>query len=210
MKVLVLPLGVMSVNCLIVSDEETGIGAVIDPGGSNAEEKIINMAAKNGITVKYILLTHAHFDHMLSLEALRGRLGVPLGVHKDDAEALTNPRLNYMEQFGGVSTPCKPAELLLDEGDVITLGKTELTVLHTPGHTLGSVCYKTDGAIITGDTLFRGSIGRCDLYGGDEMAMESSLKRLSYLDGDYKLYPGHGSTTSLSRERTENVYLRRL
>ncbi len=210
MKVLILPLGAMGANCLILFDETTKIGAVVDPGGESAEDKIIARAAADNITIKYILLTHAHFDHMLSLEALREKTGAPLALHKYDAEALPHPNLTYMEQFAKVNEGSRPAEILLNDGDNLWLGETKIEVMHTPGHTIGSVCYKSGSAIITGDTLFRGSIGRCDLYGGDEMAMEQSLKKLISLEGDYKLYPGHGSTSTLSRERTENVYLRRL
>lgn len=210
MKVRVIPMAVMGVNCLILSDEATGYGAVVDPGGKSAADKILSMAAANNIEIKYILLTHAHFDHMLSLEELREKTGAPLALHKYDAETITDPNLTFMAQYGGVSEGSKPAEITLEDGDIITLGETEIEVIHTPGHTVGSVCYKSGDAVITGDTLFRGNIGRCDLYGGDEMAMDESLKRLLSLDGDYKLYPGHGSTTTLSRERTENVYLRHL
>lgn len=210
MKVLVLPLGAMGANCLILSDEDTGIGAVVDPGGSAAEDKIIARAAADNIEIKYVLLTHAHFDHMLSMDALREKTGAPLGIHKYDAEALSDPNLTYMAQFGRVNEGSKPAEILLENGSIIELGKTKIEVIHTPGHTVGSVVYKSGNILITGDTLFRGNIGRCDLYGGDEMAMEQSLKKLISLEGDYKIYPGHGSTTTLARERTENVYLRRL
>lgn len=208
MKVLVLPLGNMSTNCLIAYDEATRQGAVIDPGGENSSERIITRAKADGIEIKYILLTHAHFDHMLSLEALREATGAPLALHAHDAESITDPNLTYMTQFAGINTGCKPAEILLSDGDVIELGETRLTVLHTPGHTMGSVCYMADGVILTGDTLFSRAIGRCDLYGGDDMAMEDSLKRLVRLSGDYKLYPGHGPTTTLARERTSNVYLK--
>lgn len=210
MKVRVIPMAVMSVNCLIISDEATGYGAVVDPGGKCAADKILSMAAANNIEIKYILLTHAHFDHMLSLEELREKTGAPLALHKYDAETIADPELTFMSRFGGVHEGSKPAEIILEDGDIITLGETKIEVIHTPGHTAGSVCYRSGDTIITGDTLFRGSIGRCDLYGGDEMAMDESLRRLLALEGDYKLYPGHGSTTTLLRERAENVYLKRL
>ena len=210
MKVSVLPLGEMRTNCIIISDEVTGIGAVIDPGGRGCEQKIMTLCKANGVKIKYILLTHAHFDHMLSLEALRRETGAPLALHKYDAESLSDPSLTYMEQFAGITEGCAPAEITLSDGDTIELGGTKLTVLHTPGHTVGSVCYMTDGIIVTGDTLFHGGIGRCDLYGGDDRAMEQSLRRLASLESEYKLYPGHGSTTTLERERLSNVYLKHL
>lgn len=205
-----MPLGRMSVNCYIVYDEVTHIGAVIDPGGEDASGAILTRCANLGVTVKYILLTHAHFDHMLSLEALRKAVCAPLALHKYDAESLTDSNLTYMAQFAGIDSEPAPAEITLEDGDVLELGKTVLEVIHTPGHTVGSICYMSGGIIITGDTLFRGTIGRCDLYGGDEDAMEQSMKRLCALEGDYKLYPGHGATTTMERERATNVYLKHL
>lgn len=210
MKVSVLPLGEMRTNCIILCDDTTGIGAVIDPGGIGSEEKIMTLCNSNGVKIEYILLTHAHFDHMLSLEALRHKTGAPLALHKYDAESLSDPNLTYMAQFAGITEGCAPAEITLTDGDTIELGDSKLTVLHTPGHTVGSVCYMTDGIIVTGDTLFHCGIGRCDLYGGDDRAMEQSLRRLASLGGDYKFYPGHGSTTTLERERSSNIYLRHL
>ena len=210
LKVNIMPLGRMSANCYIVYDEDTREGAIIDPGGEDSAGAIAARCDSLGVNVKYILLTHAHFDHILSLEKLRILLNVPVAIHEDDADSLTDPTLTYMAQFGGISEDISPAEIKLTEGDVITLGASALTVMHTPGHTMGSVCYKADGSIFTGDTLFGGSIGRCDLYGGDEDAIEESLKRLVRLEGDFKLYPGHGGTTSMERQRQTNLYIRHL
>ncbi len=210
LKVNIMPLGRMSVNCYIVYDEDTHEGAVIDPGGEDSAKAIAARCESLGVNVRYILLTHAHFDHILSLEKLRKSLNVPVMIHEDDADSLTDPTLTYMAQFGGISEDISPAERKLTEGDKITLGANTLTVMHTPGHTMGSVCYKGDGLIFTGDTLFGGSIGRCDLYGGDEDAIEESLKRLVRLEGDYKIYPGHGGTTTMERQRQTNLYIRHL
>ncbi len=210
LKVNIMPIGRMSVNCCIVYDEDTREGAVIDPGGEDCADAVAARCESLGVNVRYILLTHAHFDHILSLEALRKKLNVPAAIHADDADALTDPSLTYMAQFAGIDAKITPAEMILNEGDTITLGSHILTVMHTPGHTMGSVCYKTEGIIFTGDTVFSGSIGRCDLYGGNEDAMEASLRRLISLEGDYKLYPGHGGTTTMERQRQTNVYVRRL
>jgi len=208
MKIFCLPVGEMKANCLILRDEATGYGAVVDPG--DEPERILRKCEAEGITVKYILLTHAHFDHMMALEALREATGAPLAMHRLDAQSLCEPSITYMAQFAGITDAPKPAEILLEEGDTIFLGETELAVLHTPGHTVGSMCLACGNDLITGDTLFRGSIGRCDLYGGDEMVMQQTLKRLCGLDADYKLWPGHGSTTTLSREKACNFYLKHL
>ncbi len=208
MKISCLPLGAMRVNCLLLRDKATDIGAVVDP--ADDADKILRQCQAEGIKIKYILLTHAHFDHMLALEELRKATGAPLALHKYDAESLLDPNRTYMAQFAGITEPPLAAEILLDDGDILELGQTKLEVLHTPGHTVGSVCYKSGDTIITGDTLFGGSIGRCDLYGGDEQTIMQSLKRLCQLDGDYTLYPGHGPITTLSHEREYNIYLKHL
>lgn len=210
MKVSILPVGTMRTNCLIISDEETGIGAVVDPGGEDSSDAILKRVAAEGVKLKYIILTHAHFDHMLSLGKLRQQTGAPLAIHKYDATSLADPNLTYMAQFAGITEGEAPAEELLSDGDTLELGNTKLTVMHLPGHTQGSMALVTDGIIIAGDVLFRGSIGRCDLYGGDEAAMYDSLKRLCSLPGGFKVYPGHGSTTTLEREIAQNIYLQRI
>ena len=208
MKILCLPLGDMKANCLILRDEATGFGAVVDPGGE--PEKILRKCEAEGIKVQYIFLTHAHFDHMMALEELREATGAPLALHRFDAQSLTDPNLTYMAQFAGITESPKPAEIILEDGDTVTIGESELKVIHTPGHTMGSVCYQCGGDLITGDTLFRNSIGRCDLYGGDETVMQQTLKMLCSLPINYKLWPGHGSTTNLSREKDFNFYLKHL
>lgn len=205
MKILTFILGTMQTNCYFLTDEETGETAVVDPADSAGiiAEKITD----RGLALKFIILTHAHFDHMMALEELRTLYKVPVYIHAHDAEALLHPEKSYMKQFGGTGTPCRPADFLLNDGDVLKLGKSEIKIMHTPGHTKGSVCLITDGKIISGDTLFRGDIGRYDLYGGDYTQLLESLRRIAALDGDYKIYPGHGSRTSLKRERENNIYL---
>ena len=144
---------------------------------------------------KLILLTHAHFDHMLGLDAWR-KLGIPLAVHRMDAPALGDPAKSYFRPFLHREDVFMPPEQELEEGTVIPLGNEFLRVLHTPGHTMGSVCYLGDGVIFTGDTVFTdGDYGRTDLYGGDEVTLFSSIRRLSQLpekEGDLVMYPGHG------------------
>lgn len=209
MEIFDIPVGSMRVNCYILRDE-TGAGAIVDPGGEtpeNGSDRILDACRAHSVDVKMIILTHAHFDHMLSLERVRAALNVPLAVAKEDAQALADPYISYMAQYAGILTPIKPAERLLSDGDVILLGNSELRVMHTPGHTPGSVCLVGNGFILTGDTLFRGSAGRCDLSGGDQFALLKSLKRLCELSGNYTLYPGHGGSTDLQRERTNNPFM---
>ncbi len=205
MKILTFPLGEMQTNCYFLIDEATNKCAVVDPGGEC--ERILNILARHGLTVTDILLTHGHFDHMMALGELRRATHAPLSIHSHDAPALADPTISYMKQFGGIDRAEEPAERLLEEGDTVTVGETVLTVLHTPGHTPGSVCYLCGDKLISGDTLFRGSIGRYDLYGGDYDTLMQSLQRLAALEGDYRVYPGHGSSTTLETERKNNLYL---
>lgn len=205
-----IPMGYMSENCWLIADAATGSGAVIDPGGKESAEKIAQIAASNRITISKILLTHAHFDHMLSLESLRKLTSAPLFVHQYDSAGLENPRISYMAQYGGANSPCAPAESLISDGDEIQLGELTLKVIHTPGHTPGSVCYMVCDQIFTGDTLFRENIGRCDLFGGDEEAIKQSLLKLKMISGDYTIHPGHGEDSTLEHERNNNIYLRNL
>ncbi|MHB1152308.1 MAG: MBL fold metallo-hydrolase [Eubacteriales bacterium] len=205
MKILTFILGVMQTNCYFIIDETTGETAVVDPAAS--AEKIAAKIKDHSLTLKYIILTHAHFDHMMALEELRQQNHVPVYIHELDAQALLDPEQSYMDQFGGVKSSCRPADFLLADGDTIILGHSKIKIMHTPGHTMGSICLIAEDNIISGDTLFRGDVGRYDLYGGDYNQLLQSLKKLSELESDYKIYPGHGSSTRLSRERKNNIYL---
>ncbi|MDD4773883.1 MAG: MBL fold metallo-hydrolase [Eubacteriales bacterium] len=198
-------LGDMQTNCYFLIDERSSETAVVDPAAS--ADKIIRKINERNLKVKYIILTHAHFDHMMALEELRDMLRVPVYVHEQDAPALLNPEQSYMNSFGNSKVPGKPADLLLNDGDTLSLGQSSIKILHTPGHTKGSICLITEDNIISGDTLFRGDIGRYDLYGGDFNQLKQSLQKIAALDGDYKIYPGHGSSTGLNTERKNNIYL---
>lgn len=206
MTILTFIVGAVQTNCYFVIDEKTSRCAVIDPGAD--AKRLLHKAAGRGLTISQILLTHGHFDHMLALEELRRVTGAPLAIHRLDAPALTNSEINCMRRFiSGAELNCRQAERLIEHGDIIEIGEINLTVMHTPGHTIGSVCYLSDGVIFSGDTLFRDGIGRYDLCGGDYSALCESLASLRDLDGDYRIFPGHGSTTSLSHERANNPHL---
>lgn len=203
MKIYTFILGLFGTNCYIIADRDAA--AVVDPGGDAA--KIIEKLADKGLQCRYILLTHGHFDHILGVNGLREATGAKLCVHREDVELLSDPDKSYAHQFGGLIYKTAPPDLLLEDGDAITLGQTRIEVMHTPGHSRGSVTYKLDGALICGDTLFRDGMGRYDLYGSDFKALCSSLARLSSLEGDFKVYPGHGQSTTLERERQNNIYM---
>ena len=154
-----------------------------------------------------ILLTHGHFDHMISLDTLRNGSSIDAYIHKDDAIMLTDGKKNAFFEFFGKERVYRPAERLLSDGDTIKLGNEEITVIHTPGHTLGSVCYRCGNILVTGDTLFAESFGRCDLWGGSIENMGMSLKRLRSLPKDTIIYPGHGASSRLDHALDNVAYL---
>lgn len=181
-------------NCyLLISGNQA---AVVDPSAD--ADVILQKIAEKGATLQYILLTHGHFDHICSLDALREKTGVPAYIHKGDADMPSDSLKNAFSVFFGQSRSYRAPEKLLADGDVLTLGDEDIRVLHTPGHTEGSVCYLcSDKLLLTGDTLFDRGFGRYDLYGGDPYKLRNSLARLALLDGSLTVYAGHGCPTDL-------------
>ena len=206
MKIIQLTVGPLQTNCYIVYGKDNK-AAVIDPGFcAEVIEKKLN---ELGLTLDKILLTHAHFDHIMAVEDLR-KCGAELYIHKEDLRMLNDPNLNHMLSAAGREIEIKKVEHLLEDGDVIEVGGEELKVLHTPGHTQGSVCYISDEWIVSGDTLFKETVGRTDLYGGDFDTIIRSLKKLQALDKDYAVYAGHGDCTTLNYEKNNNIYMKTL
>ena len=186
---------------LIVSG---GQALVVDPAVS--VEKITNAAAERGAVLKGILLTHGHFDHTIALDTLRQALHIQAYIHEDDAEMLTDGRKNAYYDFYGKESRYAPAENLLREGSIIPLGDEKLSVIHTPGHTKGSVCFLGNSFLVTGDTLFADSIGRTDLWSGNITAMSQSLDKLRALPQSLKIYPGHGAPAILGGALDNSAY----
>lgn len=187
--------GPLQVNTYVVGEKGGTQCLLIDPG---AEETLVSDAVC-GRQVSAVLLTHGHFDHMLHAAPWLER-GARLYVHELDAPALADPAVNLGEMIG-TELSLRPADVLLHEGDVVTEAGISLTVLHTPGHTPGGVCYQTDGVLFSGDTLFYHSYGRTDLPGGNGQQIAESLARLMQLDGETLVYPGHGMKTKIVWER---------
>lgn len=186
-----------------------GSAAVIDPGyvGQAGYEA----ALKFGSKLKYILLTHRHSDHILAAARLKSLTGAKIAIHRLDKVGLTDPNASLFDMVS--SYYCDAQELtepdiLLEDGDKLTFSDICFEVMHTPGHTVGSVCFICDKAVFTGDTLFEGSIGRTDFPTGSDADMIESLSTLSSLNGDFTLYPGHGEVTTLNNEREFNRYMR--
>ena len=186
--------GSFASNCyLLVANGEA---AVVDP---SADVKSISDAlASHGAHLRYILLTHGHFDHILTLDELREKFGVPAYIHQGDAEMLGDSDKNAFRYFFGSSRTWRQAEEALVDGTDLTLGGEPIRVLHTPGHSKGSVCFLCNETfLITGDTLFDGNVGRYDLWGGDAYALWDSLYKLRALPSSLTIYPGHGGCASL-------------
>lgn len=199
MKVKVLCVGPIGTNCYILEDEEAKAAAVIDPG--DEADKILEVLEKDGVTTKYILLTHGHYDHTTGVPDLHKALPqAEIYIHKADANGAGSHLFPLASQVESLK--------YYDEGDTLTLGSLTIEALHTPGHSKGSVTLKVADVLFCGDTLFAGSCGRTDLAGGSYAEIMESLKRLGQLEGDFHVCPGHDVTSTLERERRGNPFLR--
>lgn len=173
---------------------------VIDPSVSiDAIEKLLN---EQNATLVGALLTHGHFDHIVSIDKLRERYNIPVYIHKNDACMLTDGKLNGFYIFFERDCVHSPANILFEDGEMISIGEEALTVLHTPGHSQGSSCFifkdeQGFTTLITGDTLFSNSVGRCDLYGGSVSELRKSIEKLSHFNRNSVIYPGHGESSTL-------------
>ena len=195
MHIVTLPLGAYQTNCYLLWQDGQDSCLVIDPGYE--PEKVLKKAGQLGKRIEAILLTHGHFDHVGGVRQLAADTDCSVYLCQQDLsmpQQLTAGPLYYTHTYG--------------EGDTLTLAGITLQVLHTPGHTPGSVCLMAEDALFSGDTLFEGSCGRTDLPGGDTATILASLARLRQLPGDYRVFPGHGPATTLSEERRFNPYLK--
>lgn len=203
MKILKLSVGKMGTNCYLVLSVSKH-AAIIDPGAD--AEKIIEVLEQNSADPAMILLTHGHFDHIGALWELSQCYAVPIYIHEDDAEMLTDPEKSLCSMMNGEFHPITGVNTYKDE-DEIAFDELNFRVLHTPGHTKGSSVFLVGEYLFSGDTLFQGGIGRYDFYGGDFDTIKASLQRLAALPGDYIVHPGHGANTTLLQERQGNPYL---
>ena len=204
MQVNVLQLGMIGTNCYLFWDEDTKLCAVVDPGDDG--DQVAKQIDKQGLTPVAILLTHSHFDHILGIPGLRERWPeLPIYCHPADVD-----KEKKTERLFGATYPAIGSFdnlITYVEGDTVQVGPITVEVLETPGHTPGSVVLKAGEVLFTGDTLFRGSIGRTDLPGGNYMQIMASLKRLAELEGDFHVCPGHEGLSTLNAERKGNYYM---
>ena len=206
----VLPVGMLQCNCSIYGDEQTREAIVVDPGDN--VDTILAVLRRHGLKVTAIVVTHGHIDHVAGAEALRRATGAPVYMNAADQEQLD--QLEWQASWLGVPPPLRVrVDAELKDGDKLAVGPVELTVLHTPGHTRGSCCLwiPAEQKLIAGDTLFRDSIGRTDLPGGESRRILASIKeKLLGLPEETRVYPGHGEETTIGREKELNYFLRDL
>ena len=199
MEVKVLQVGPIGTNCYILEDEKARAAAIIDPGDEAG--RILQVIEDDGVDVKYILLTHGHYDHTTAVPQLHKALPqAEIYIHRADTNGAGSQLFPLAGQIPGLK--------FYDEGDTLALGDMTIQVLHTPGHSKGSVTLKVGDVLFCGDTLFAGSCGRTDLAGGSYAEIMTSLKKLGQLPGDYHVCPGHDVTSTLERERRSNPFLR--
>lgn len=202
-----IPTAYPAANCWLCWDASSRLAVLIDPP---ADTSAVDRAlSAHDLTLQKILLTHGHFDHIFGADVLRQKYCIPLAIHEADGDMLCDPMKNASMLFFRESHIYHPAEKLLRDGDEITVGTSTIRVMHTPGHSPGSVCYCMGKDCITGDTLFRESIGRTDLPGGNSEAISRSLEKLAAVADDIQIYPGHGEISTMSYEKKYNPYLQR-
>jgi glyoxylase-like metal-dependent hydrolase (beta-lactamase superfamily II) len=203
--------GLLSTNCYVVHCKDTSQAAVIDPGFGNSAEaqELLTYLAEADLTLKFIVNTHGHPDHVSGNHLLKDRYHVPICVHQNDAYMLGESGKETARYFG-FNTVSPPADILLHEGSYIKFGDVTLRVVETPGHSFGSIVLLGETEVFTGDTLFAGSIGRTDFPGSSDREMQLSLRKLLTLPNYFVVYPGHGPTTSMGEEKRVNPFLNRL
>jgi glyoxylase-like metal-dependent hydrolase (beta-lactamase superfamily II) len=198
----------MGVCCYIVSCPETKKAAVVDPGGD--VRRILAAIERDGLAVEYIIATHGHPDHVCGNRELQESTGAKIIMHRADAEFFGRPEVaTYFAMLGLEASP--PADIKVEDNDLITIGNEDLQVIHTPGHTPGGVCLLNGQHLITGDTLFAGGLGRTDFPGGSQQELIASIhNRLLVLPDDTVVWPGHGyggNRSTIGEEKRNNPFL---
>ncbi len=203
MNIKTIPVGFLGTNCYLVHDGCEAV--VIDPGAD--AERILAMAEADGVKIKYIFLTHAHFDHVLAVSDIQKKTGAVLVANTAEKKRMCDEYLCGCGALGRQKFIPLYADVEIDERGTLDIGKMRFEFIRTPGHTEGSMCIVCDNVMFSGDTLFAGTCGRCDLPGGDYEEILRSLKMLYELPGDMRVLPGHERETTLSQERVYNPYM---
>jgi hydroxyacylglutathione hydrolase len=201
--------GNFNIFAYLIGDEQAKEGILIDPAAGH--DSLLREAESHGLTIKYIVNTHSHIDHVMGNKEMVRRTGAKIIIHEADAPGLLNTPRNLLDMFGAEPSP--PADILVSDGNVIQVGGGKLQVIHTPGHTPGGMCLFIEGMVFTGDTLFVGSIGRTDLPGCSFEDLEKSIRTKLYsLPDDTIVFPGHNygmqPTSTIQQERRTNAFVR--
>jgi hydroxyacylglutathione hydrolase len=199
MQIQAFNVGMLSTNCYVINCAETMEAIIIDPGFETPHEAelVTRCVEENALKVKFIINTHGHSDHISGDFVLKQKYSVPICIHTYDAPCID-----------GLGEDFVPANVLLENGQLLRFGQVALKVIHTPGHSLGSISLAGNKLVFTGDTLFAGGIGRTDFAGGSVCDMKRSLQKLMALPDDYIIYPGHGNVSIIGEERRSNPFLR--
>ena len=200
-----LSVGPLQVNCFVVACQRTREAMVIDPGEDGP--RILQLAESNGYQVKKIVNTHGHFDHIGANQPVKEATGAVLMMHEADLPLLQNAR-NHAQAYGLTVSPSPDPDKFLNEGDVFSVGEQSFSIFHVPGHSPGSICLLSNGHLFVGDVLFAGSVGRTDLPGGDfDALIEGVREKLFRLPAETIVHPGHGSDTTIGREKQMNPFV---
>lgn len=207
MKIENIVVGPLQVNCFIAYDEYSLEAMVVDPG--DEAEKIISIIEARGLKISNIVCTHAHFDHMGALRRLKEKTGSPVIIQKEDYEIFMRAGEQAVLWGYKIEQPSEP-DLYVVDGDELSIGNLHFRVLHTPGHSPGGICLYGEGAIFTGDTIFAGSVGRTDFYGGSIDELKKSFSKIISLPPETIIFPGHGPSTTVKREKEYNFFVHEL
>ena len=195
--------GPLENNCFIIADENSKECLVIDPG--DEPDRILDFINENNFQLKYIICTHAHFDHVAAVSDIKEETKAKIVLHRDDLEIYKSTK--DQAAVWGFELESQPdPDTFVSEGDKLEIGDLSFEIFHTPGHSPGGICLYGEGILITGDTLFAGSVGRTDLYGGDINKLKKSFKRLLSLPDNIRVLPGHGPESTVGHERVDNFF----
>ncbi len=202
-----LAVGPLETNAYIIGDETTGQALVVDPG--DEPDRILALIKDSGLAVNAVICTHSHFDHIGAAGDIKNATGARILIHRDDLEGYELVR-DQAAMWGYDIDELPAPDGFIDEGDNIQAGNLGFRVMHTPGHSPGGICLYGEGVIITGDTIFRGSVGRTDFPGGSVERLRESFKRIIDLPDETAILPGHGPETTVGTEKRENFFVREL
>lgn len=206
MRIEVIPVSPLQQNARLVICEDTNEAILIDPGYNS--ERIIEKIKDTGVTVKFILATHGHIDHIGAVKAVKDILGIPFYMNKEDL-IFFDSLLQHSMMFGMPNCQVPEVDVYVNNGETFSFGNLKIQSIHTPGHSPGSISYLIGNDIFTGDVIFSGSIGRTDLPGGSFQILEKSIKeRLYTLPSDVVIHPGHGPSTTVGHEKSTNPFVK--